>query len=426
MTGKLSLGVRKWLEGDVVDSRSVGKDTGVFAEIIPAGRTGKVIRTLIPVGQSGPTKTIDVPAGDVSVQVRLPSGQILTNSLNVAEGQETTFIFDPAPSSHEWMSWPGFVSQAAYTSFDISAGVTAPSYVPNVGAAFTKLWVRRADGAVQVRPEQPWREAVDTARGLRSYVFPKGPANVGERSFLSVEQPGTQRLLATIPLPWSLHSDSPRVQVLLKMAKGDVHGSVQDVDVLVHDSWIAPMLGYLESGDLPAAKEFENSIRQNAEEMLREKTTSPIAAAAGGYLLLQTRALEQLHDWPKNLASRFDWLPDGAVIHATQVLRTRGNQRSVSEARYWLMAAARRGVPVMTEGVRLLSEGLRMLTSWEPADGGSKGRYRRRRHDDDDFERLTEWAGTLESATRPDSAFTVLEADDVTLRSLVSGFGMKG
>src|SRR5205823_5460912 len=57
-----------------------------------------------------------------------------------------------------------------------------------------------------------------------------------------------------------------------------------------------------------------------AEQMLRDKLMDPLGAAVGGYYLLRSESLTLMHDWPNNFANWIEWLPDGAIIHAWQLL----------------------------------------------------------------------------------------------------------
>lgn len=57
------------------------------------------------------------------------------------------------------------------------------------------------------------------------------------------------------------------------------------------------------------------------ENALADKLRSPVAAAIGATVLIRSGALEQLHDWPRNLANWFPWLADGAVLWAETLLR---------------------------------------------------------------------------------------------------------
>ena len=58
----------------------------------------------------------------------------------------------------------------------------------------------------------------------------------------------------------------------------------------------------------------------DAEQLLQRKVADPAAAAVGGYCLLRTADRERLHDWPGNLADLYPEMPDGAIIHAWQLI----------------------------------------------------------------------------------------------------------
>ncbi len=57
------------------------------------------------------------------------------------------------------------------------------------------------------------------------------------------------------------------------------------------------------------------------ENILDDKTSSPVAAAIAAATLLRCGALDYLHDWPRNLANWFEWLPDGPVLWAETLIR---------------------------------------------------------------------------------------------------------
>ena len=65
-----------------------------------------------------------------------------------------------------------------------------------------------------------------------------------------------------------------------------------------------------------AAREFFE-----LEAALLVKGISPLAAAVASTVLLRCGALDYLHDWPRNLANWFEWLPDGPVLWAETLLR---------------------------------------------------------------------------------------------------------
>jgi hypothetical protein len=69
-----------------------------------------------------------------------------------------------------------------------------------------------------------------------------------------------------------------------------------------------------------AARDALVPFAAGAEEALRRKAASPVAAALGAALLLQVGADSHLHDWPRNLADLYG-SPDGAVLWAETLFR---------------------------------------------------------------------------------------------------------
>jgi hypothetical protein len=61
--------------------------------------------------------------------------------------------------------------------------------------------------------------------------------------------------------------------------------------------------------------------RVDLQWVVDEKSESAVAAAFAVNYLLRSGDLEYLRDWPRNLANRFEWLPDGPVLWAETLLR---------------------------------------------------------------------------------------------------------
>lgn len=101
------------------------------------------------------------------------------------------------------------------------------------------------------------------------------------------------------------------------------------------------------------------AVPEAAEAMLYRKLRHPFGAALGGYALLRLNELERLHDWPQNLASWFDWLPDGHIILGELSLR----RKDVTEAFAAFRRALDRGLPVFTDGFSILQARLRSLAA---------------------------------------------------------------
>ncbi len=165
-------------------------------------------------------------------------------------------------------------------------------------------------------------------------------------------------------IPWRLVSLPPTydpVQVLIRLSQTSttLNGGLA-VTVVSQNRLAETLLHYIAAGSFEAAQLTSEQALAEAESMLRDKRGNPIGAAIGGYYLLRVGALDRLHNWPNNLANWFKWLPDGAVIHAWQLLHEPDEAQN-SQARGRLLQAAERGLPVYTEGVRLLIDGLELF-----------------------------------------------------------------
>lgn len=114
-------------------------------------------------------------------------------------------------------------------------------------------------------------------------------------------------------------------------------------------------------GSLGAAHDLVLNSRM-MEAILFRKVDAPTAAAMAAVYLLRSGDLASLHDWPRNLARQFDWLPDGAYLWV-ETLRARAEQASgdersamVAEAQEYFLKGLARGAPrlarVMTMALR--------------------------------------------------------------------------
>jgi hypothetical protein len=115
------------------------------------------------------------------------------------------------------------------------------------------------------------------------------------------------------------------------------------------------------SGTKQARAMLGGEAEELAETMLLEKRANPTEAAIGAYYILKTRDYARLHNWANNLANFFPWMPDGAVIHAWQMISQPGNLQQIDEISGRLREAFGRGLPLYAEGLRLLYEGLMWL-----------------------------------------------------------------
>ncbi len=127
------------------------------------------------------------------------------------------------------------------------------------------------------------------------------------------------------------------------------------------DAWIAPSTAgpvgeaarlwrtYATADADTAVDEFEAGTMR---EMVRKKTSSPLAATVAGLVLLRAGRLDLVEDWLQNLSDWFPSLPDGAVLWAEQILRQEEDrEKAVAEATRSLIRLNERGLPVTAEAL---------------------------------------------------------------------------
>jgi hypothetical protein len=230
---------------------------------------------------------------------------------------------------------------------------------------------------LQVSPNRSAQDADDLSRIYRfdsgSLAHAAGGADT--RHYLLISGQDLPPQYCVLPLPWPQadHSGEAPVEVWLRTAeRGDSPRGGQDtafrLSVSVPDRMVGAVLGYLASGDLPAAA----TLLRPARDMLFEKVANPLAAAGGGYVLLTAETPElpdYWHHWIQNLMNWFPWLPDGAIQHGWLTLRRPRTDQNLAEARGAFLEGFRRGLPFYAKGVSLLMDGLTLFANDARAAG---------------------------------------------------------
>jgi hypothetical protein len=104
---------------------------------------------------------------------------------------------------------------------------------------------------------------------------------------------------------------------------------------------------------------------------LYEKGMSPVGAAIAASTLIRSGNAGFLHDWPRNLADRFPWLPDGGILWSETVLRRIEAERRAQEsptmtqdeARQYFIKGASHGAPLLTATLRMAIDQMRLWRS---------------------------------------------------------------
>lgn len=299
---------------------------------------------------------IEVPAGTYFVSAMLPSGE---RSVGVAE---------VAPD--ELYELALRVPAEAGVK---SSGAPAAMGLENLGPADERL---SAEGAPAPLAPGTWftRFHVQTHEGRFQPAEPQVAVTSisGDRAELTVSASGDGILFAQVartgevPLNVALPIYGPTIsQSCLLTIQGG--GSALDANVSLPDNpRVDAVARYLQGGHLQEAA----TVGGDAEELLKKKMADPFGAALGGYALLRSGQLDRLHRWPRNLADKFPWLPDGAVIAGEEAALESNHTLAIA----YVCDAARRGLPVFGAGLSLLASRLREYSGAPETAFGENGK----------------------------------------------------
>jgi hypothetical protein len=303
-------------------------------------------------------KTLELAlrSGVYAVRVNLPSGLTMTESVLVKSGKPAELRLSPQrPSAQGWFERQAVLKPAPIVEI---GDLTATAYE----SLWMRLWARDGDqwDVVAASPEA----------GIAS----------NDAVRFALRLPEAQHLLqvGARSVPWkfvALPAGTAVDVVMRPTASSTAVGHPILVDVTSDHLAAESLLGFLLVGNMRAAREVAAGGFE-AEWLSNGEVTDPIPAAVAGYCLLRLGELDRLREWSEDLATRFDWMADGAIIHAWRLIRGGDGQvarlDALVQARAWLLTATGRGLPIYSEGLRLLLDGLRLFgaDAEEPEDGG--------------------------------------------------------
>jgi len=442
----LKLRIDKYLDSDG------GAPPEVFATIYPldpeSGRKRtkqKVRREMVPISkQPSDSRAIALDPGHYFVEVALPSGEILSDSVDVTSNQDAELVLNAEDSPHEWLSWQhlvGNVSSAESSTLGIRSKHDKAlkslrlTPVPQVEIPPSLNWLSSPmPGLVHTRGELSTGRGHDvwtalaklpTSNRQLSQLLNSGkpPQPIGlynrdpqraiyrvihgaqpvsgattlnsdrTREFVAVPQRNSIELVS-LPMPWPLIS-SGREAVIEIVVQQVCNASEFATSLTVRDDRLGVLLGFLSSGALGAVQQ----IAQTAQGMLYGKTMNSLAAAAGAYAMVGSATDSKEHEWHlwvRNLCNWFELMPDGAIQFAWLHLRLRRGPSDLDEARRWLKIAYRRGLPYFSLGVRWLLDGLDKVS-----------------HSDSEAEEMRNAVRDISWRIHPQSPFTIIRLGKV-------------
>ena len=314
----------------------------------------------------------------------MPGGQRVLASFTVGGNQGPTLNVELAPdpedeSPHEWEEVRHFLGAQAAVAAPPPPPMPPPELVapePTVRSGVRPRSVSPAEAALDFSvmadppPQRPVRPApfVQMFRG-----------NVVRRTHLQVSAPDVLRFMGVdsnrvvqwevsgddAPLVAQLVQPDGRVQNLALpvssmtrarlVASREAGGDIR-LEAYLQDSASNMLLQYTGAGLSTTAARPTQAIAESAERSLAQKDADPIGAAVGAYAILRVGAIEQLHDWTRNLRVRFPWLPDGAAICGEHLARL-GRFEEAFDA---FLEVPVRGLPLFSDGLFYTVERLKL------------------------------------------------------------------
>jgi hypothetical protein len=374
-------------------------------------------RVRVPVA-SEPVQ-VEVGAGPVLVNLRLPSGKLYSVERTIEPGVDQEVVFDLGASSHEWQSWNRYFDrgQSARPKVEVvqpptvelppsrvtfrgaRAGVgDSPAAVPSFGipgmqmAAPLTLAQRAAAGKLELvvsvdgndhvvdltpaltgGPVATDRLSVQADSDEQSLSLTFTPLSAGfdrrVRHQLYLAFPSGS-VLAPLPVPWmgppSAGNAPVPVQIILTVDEDDAESPRPQL--VIQDPDFGPLLAYFQAGDRGSARAYEDELAALAKDAMASDLQNPIPAIAGAYVLLRLGRLDYVRSWLDVLANNAPFA-DGPILVATALLaESRTAQSSevgggVEAAAQRLLDASGRGLPLFSTGVNLLREGLRLAVA---------------------------------------------------------------
>lgn len=383
-----------------------------------------LVGRLTPLEPAGKQRSIEIPAGDgvepymyrvepgrYLVELTMPSGRVFDQATTCTELEPGSVEFDLYDSPHETHAWQylsgNVESQAGYWDDRVqdTAAITSPwveqtqkvtdrdtrfshddrgdaveppprssepfrrtptvGWLTDVGSdvlayealASTPLPDDPGLGALgsQIPIDHTVQDTYTQLYRFRDGPLPQGPPPTGNRAGAAVEGGGSL-FYATIPDPWIDVRTGDQVLIEL-LVDGRPAPPGSPVSVAVRDPTTGSGLAYLAHGSLAEARRIIGRV----DDLLFQKIANPVAAAAGGYVLVGTdrsREAPAWHSWIANLKNWFDWLPDGAILDATLKLRRALTSEDRDEARTAFDEAYERGLPFYSLGLHWLVDGL--------------------------------------------------------------------
>ena len=231
-----------------------------------------------------------------------------------------------------------------------AAGARAESAVPHVNARFRLFAGNPIRGTIDLEPAMSHLAIGPFERG-RIVTFTAHGGDVPLiAQLIEPDRPVHNMAIPAAPFGYAELVFTKRTDGSCSM---EVHLRNKTADML---------LRYCDTAALSDATSIMRSKMLDAEDLLAEKGSDPVAAAVAANAILRFGHLKWLHDWTANLDFRFPWLADGAAIHGEHLARL--GRHAEAAVRFFEVSA--RGLPMIGDALFYATERLRWYASLPP------------------------------------------------------------
>jgi hypothetical protein len=347
---------------------------------------------VVPAGESVEEK---LPQGLYNVELTLPSGRIIQRNVRIHEGSNETYQFFDDFAKPTGFSLQEAVGRRAGAVLDYAVASARRGMMSrdddDDDAPPRRAFKSRSPGPGPERMQEPtvslgigqvvtaedswvdshpWRDVQpDERQGAAaiwriSYADDR-PPDAATRQWARVKLNSGIVELVSLPLPWFCLSTGGFINAEVLVDAARTEGAA--TRVAVRDGYLAGLLAFLDRGQATAARPMLDALEQDdlIEETISKKMANPLAACAAAYVGLAVYPPEERERWDAwlgNLMSRFEGVPDAAIVHARRLMLRPTDRESNAEAALVLRRACDAGVPYFSAGVGLLREMLMQLS----------------------------------------------------------------
>lgn len=344
---------RRPVEGDPLE-------WGVIARIQSLADAGRVTEIVAPADGEAPRRVLVEP-GDYSIQLLLPSGDVLQEVREVAQGATVRVVFGRrlaggargTGSAHDAKTLartggplPRVRDGATFKALDQGLRSTRPGALPSTAPKLA--WLREAPSFASLADLQP-----EQALGLASHTF-EAPVERTKTRFLwrfdhppaaaraaqgwcRVETAGAVELVR-LPLLWEQPPGSGRCKGVQLIVDGENGFERAASRIDLEDPRLGGLLSYLDRGRLSAVRSLVNALDAEGliTEAIEDKMANPLGACAAAYVglaIFAPQERERWDSWLPNIMNFFPEVPDGPILHARRIqLRPRTSEEGVELA----------------------------------------------------------------------------------------------